>query len=563
MITQEIDTEYLNTLPEGVREDVIEKMNAKDESQKPLYRAASTMIDKDINVIGGVFGANFFDTMQSSYMPINEPNLDSSYILDYGDALEVQMVGAKNSSTTYNVKRDGTINVAEVGRINVSGLSFDQANLLIKSRIENSIMGVEAYVSLVNIRDIQVIVSGNAYNPGIYTLSGNSNLLYALTMAGGIDDNGSYRSIKLIRNNEVIEVLDLYELFIDGKSSINKRLKSGDSIVIEPVNNLVNVNSGVKRPGLYELKKDETFQDLVNYANGIASNANLDIIQYQRADKNNINTIEIEAKDLQDIIAKDDDILSISEYKYGTVRISGAIKIPGSYKIASNDTLKDLIVRAGGYEDYAYPFGGFLNNQRTISINDEAKEKLYDQFIKNFIEQASNSSASAFGTSFPLILEELRSVKPVGRVIAEFDLDVLEAKPEFDTVLENGDEIIIPINTNQVYIYGEVSNQGSIRYRSNQDINYYIENSGGLLPSADRDTIFVVYPNGQTKNLTLKNNRLSFLSLEENDISIFPGSIIYIPKSAAISSRIQTISVWAPILSSLALSLASVSSLNN
>jgi protein involved in polysaccharide export with SLBB domain len=84
---------------------------------------------------------------------------------------------------------------------------------------------VEAFITLVNIRDIQVLVTGNAYNPGIYTLNGNSNILSALSMAGGVNENGSYRKIDLIRNNEVIKSVDLYDIFIYGKSSFGERIK--------------------------------------------------------------------------------------------------------------------------------------------------------------------------------------------------------------------------------------------------------------------------------------------------------------------------------------------------
>ena len=138
------------------------------------------------------FGDNIFDTMQSSFMPINEPNLDSSYVLDFGDTLELQLIGQKNSIDSLSVRRDGSINIPEIGKLFVSGLSLDDVNKLIKAKISSAFIGVEAFISLVNIRDIQVLITGNAYNPGIYTLNGNSNILNALSMAGGVNENGNY-----------------------------------------------------------------------------------------------------------------------------------------------------------------------------------------------------------------------------------------------------------------------------------------------------------------------------------------------------------------------------------
>ena len=155
---------------------------------------------------------------------------------------------------------------------------------------------------------------------------------------------------------------------------------------------------------------------------------------------------------------KNNDSLSIREYKYGSVDVNGAVKIPGNYKIRNGETLSDLILRAGGYEDYAYPFGGFLNNLRSEEINKISRERLYDQFLRNLIDNAG-IVGDATDPSIGLVLEELRTVKDSGRVIAEFDLDAIQVDPKLDTILEDGDDIFIPTLTQQVYIYGEVNNQ--------------------------------------------------------------------------------------------------------
>jgi len=209
--SQELDEAYLQSLPEGVREDVLNKIEAKDDLDKPVYRRASTFIDKDKDEDEGIdnilFGSDFFDVMQTSFMPINEPNLDSSYVLDFGDVLEIQFIGQKDQIDNYSINRDGSINLPDIGRLNLSGLSLNDASNLIKAKVSSAYIGTEAYISLKNIRDINVLVVGNAYNPGIYTLNGNSNMLHAISMAGGINDIGSYRNINLIRSGKVISVV--------------------------------------------------------------------------------------------------------------------------------------------------------------------------------------------------------------------------------------------------------------------------------------------------------------------------------------------------------------------
>ena len=199
--SQELDEAYLASLPESVRGDVLDKIAEKEVKDTPVYRRPSSMINKPSSN-SARFGAQIFDMMQTSFMPINEPNFDSSYILDFGDTLEIQLIGQQNAIEKLSIKRDGSINIPEIGKISVAGLSLNAASSIIKDKIANAYIGIEAFVTLVNIRDIQVLITGNAYNPGIYTLNGNSNLLHALSMAGGIDESGSYRKIELIRDND-------------------------------------------------------------------------------------------------------------------------------------------------------------------------------------------------------------------------------------------------------------------------------------------------------------------------------------------------------------------------
>ena len=166
--------------------------------------------------------------------------------MDYGDVLEIQFVGQRTSIEKLPVKRDGSISIPEIGKIFVSGLPLVEASEIIKSRVNTAFIGVNAYVSLINVRDIQIIVAGNVFNPGPYTLNGNSNLFHALSMSGGPSEIGSFRAIDLIRNGKIIESLDLYETFIYGTSSFGSRLRSGDVVFVRSVSNLVRISGGVR-----------------------------------------------------------------------------------------------------------------------------------------------------------------------------------------------------------------------------------------------------------------------------------------------------------------------------
>lgn len=557
--SQEIDQAYLESLPEDVRDDVLNKIDQREEIEKPVYRRASTKIDKTESKIG-VFGESFFDTMQTTFMPVNEPNMDASYILDFGDEIQVQLIGQEDSIESHTINRDGSINMAEIGKIVLAGLSLAEASSFIKAKVDNAYIGTQAFVSLVRIRDINVLIAGNAFNPGVYTLSGNANMLHALNMAGGINEYGSYRNISLVRDGKIINTLDIYDVLINGNLKFNERLRSGDSIVVQRVGTSLSILSGVNRPSKYELKEDENLYDLINYANGLNTDADISNINMKTSISGSNNLVKIEYDNLGKYEYKDEDSLFISEFKYNSIKIEGAIKNPGIYKIAYGTKLSEVIEISGGYEESAYPFAGYLNNQRAFEINQIAKEKLYDTFLNNLI---TNSSTKNIDESIGLILQQLKNAAVYGRVIAEFDTDVIYANPELDTILEDGDEIIIPSTTQQVYVQGEVSNPGAVRYSSMKDLEYYINNAGGYLQSSDSDTIFIVHPNGQTINLNSKGGRLSFLSSENSDQLIYPGSIIFVPRSTNFANPTEVASIWAPIISSIALSLTSLSVLNN
>ena len=568
--SQELDKEFLDTLPIEMQEELEGSVEAKNLKEKPIYRKASTMIDKlededdddkEKEKMRQVFGTQFFDVMQSSFMPINEPNLDSSYVLDFGDVLEIQMVGSENSKDTYSILRDGSININDIGKIYVAGMALENAMSLIKAKASNIFTDVNTFVSLVEIRDIQVLITGNAYNPGIYTLSGNSNVLHALSMAGGVSENGSFREIQLIRNNIVIATIDLYDLFIYGKSNFRERLRSVNTILVGPSKILASVWSGVRRPGLYEMKEAETFSDLISFANGLKNNINSSSIKIQSLDNEKVILKNYDFDKLNLITVSNKDTLIIHEYKYGTIKITGAVKSPGEYSIVEGDTLSQAIIRAGGYSKFAYPFGGYLDNKKTLKLNEDAKNKLADSFGMNILEKGILESKSDATNSVRVIINQMKKTKSTGRVVAEFDLDVINANPLLDTYLEDGDELIIPTITTQVYVFGEVNSQGAVRYSSNKDLEYYLTIAGGTLDTSDKERIFIVNPNGSVVDYNQKN--LPYIFAEDNTVNIYPGSIIYVPRSTNNQSTTVTASIWAPIISSLALSLASLSALNN
>ena len=156
--------------------------------------------------------------------------------------MEIQLTGQQDYTQEFALQRDGSIKIKEIGELHIAGMSLGEASEMIKAKVNSSFIGTDAYISLSNIRDINVLVAGNAYNPGIYTLSGNSNMLHAIGVAGGINEFGSYREINLIRNEKVIETLDMYDVLITGIYGSKTTLQSGDVIFVKPVKNLIAID---------------------------------------------------------------------------------------------------------------------------------------------------------------------------------------------------------------------------------------------------------------------------------------------------------------------------------
>ena len=559
--SQNFDESFLNSLPQDIREDLLSQVEQKQIAEEPQYRKSSSFVPKNTSLSGDLdrFGSNFFMMMQSSLMPLNEPNFDSNYILDFGDEITIQLVGAKDNTFINVIERDGSIFLPELKKFFLSGLSLEEASILIKEAVKSSFIGVEAFITLTNVRDIQVVITGNVFNPGTYTLSGNSNIFHALMVSGGPSNDGSFRSIKLIRGNDVIEEIDLYDTFINGKANFKKRLRSGDVVFVSPIGNLVTLVGSFKRPGTYEFLNDEMISAAIDFGNGLDSIANLnDVSIYSVLDGNVTKKSIKDFSEINNIKARDGDRFVISSYKLREVNIYGAVMNPGKYIINEGSGIKDLVLLAGGYSKNAYPFGGVLENKKTKEINQLASTKLYESFLDNLANLATKGSEEGF-ESIVTIMTQLKDKPTSGRVSANFDLDLINAGEVKDIILQNGDAITIPEYLDHVYIFGEVSSEGTIRFSENKDISYYVEKSGGYSNFADKKGIFILQPNGETQ----RYKRANIFNAREK-IKIYPGSVIFIPREIKNSLLVrETAQAYATILGNIGVSLASVSVLKD
>ncbi len=578
LTSQELNDAFLNSLPKSIQEDFlnnpdedlsnnyndrpetrIRKVESGIDNLKDQIKSLESQISRDGSIDEiKIFGSNFFDSYQTSFAPVNQQNFSSDYVIDVGDVLSVQTFGAVRVNKKIPVSRDGTINIPNIGIVSVAGLPYADAIKTIQAFVSQKFIGLEVFTNLDSARDMSVLLIGNADKPGIYTLPGGSNILSLLHAAGGINESGSYRSITHKRKNRIIQEIDLYDVLINGNLLFKSPLRSGDSVIINPSRKIVSISGGINTPAIYELKDNENLKDLVNLAQGFSISATDTIFVYDS--KGNFRRILSEEVDTQEVNHGDSvkiPLFSPITKKTLIVTIDGAVNKPGKYSFIEGTTLHQIIAEAGGYTDDAYPYGAALYREKVAQIQQEAFNKTYSGLI-NFLASSGSTKTFSASTSsnLPLILSELKSTEFLGRVSAEFSERKVEKEPSLDTILSDGDKIFIPLFTSDVYVTGDVQNPGGRRYSSGLTVSDYLEQSGGLGSFADADRIIIVKPNGDAE-VAKKSLFLSY-----SDSNIYPGSTIYIPRKIGKLDGIEFTATLAPIVSSLALSLASLNSIN-
>ena len=582
-----LDQSFLEGLPQSIRDQVeVENKLDKEEELNKLFRSETSIeknkvildrlkaeilaLDRKFSDIESLdtgetlprFGVNFFRTLQSSFMPVNVPNLGSDYVVDVGDTFEILLTGKLEVKEELLVGRDGAISVETIGKINVAGKKLADAEKAIIQYIETAAFGVDAFVSLSKLRDVQIIMLGHVYSPGIFTLSGGSNVISAINVAGGITDSGSYRKIEHRRNGELLQTIDLYDLMVFGKFDSKTTLRSGDTILVAPSQMQIPVSGGVNFPATYEAIPGESIEDLISYASNFSEYySGFSSVLVSRMTPTKSELIEVQDTNLNNFILQPRDSIQVPSYKneiqpVRTVSISGMVNRPGEYVIGLNEKLSDIIDKAGGYKENAYLYGSALF--RTEALD---KEKLFAQLnysdTVNYIISNIGKSSSSISTSvLDLLAEELRSRSYEGRVVADFNLNNLKSNPSIDIKLFDKDKIVIPEIQKVVYLFGDFRKPSNYVYDPRLSPKDYIDLAGGKKESA-YDEILIIDPDGKTH--IYQSSILSFAQTVE----IYPGSIIYAQRNIGKLSGLSYASAVSPILSSLAISLASLNSITN
>ena len=521
--------EFLESLPDSVRgqmedqnsqtENEIEKLFRADTSAKKNKEILSTLsrqldsIEQKMNQgnkssMMGLqrFGDSFFSSIQSSFMPINMPNLGSDYIVDVGDSFNLELTGKSSDSYELTVQRDGSLIIPKIGKLNVAGQSLMMVESAVSNLFQTTSLGITHFLSLSKLRDIQILMLGGIESPGIYTISGGSSILSALNVAGGIAENGSFRKIELRRGGNVIHTVDLYDIFIFGKFDSTFTLRSGDSIFVSPSSLNIPVSGGVNNSAIYEALPNQTIAEMIDFAGGFSESfIGFNSVLVNRVDLNSTEIIKVSVDQINEFKVLPRDSIqapSFSNVKepMQQVEIIGKVKRPGKYYFLQGETLSSVIKRAGGYKAGAYIYGGALFRTDALEKEKRYAEINYTDTLNYIAGNIGKPNTNISSTALEMIMEELKSKQYSGRVIANFNTEFLRTNPGMDLVLADNDKIVIPELEKVVYLFGEFKNPINTTYSSGLSLKNYLRLAGGLKKTANKELI-VIDPDGQVSCL--------------------------------------------------------------
>ncbi|KVX03503.1 SLBB domain-containing protein [Shewanella frigidimarina] len=284
------------------------------------------------------FGYDMFEGEPTTFAPVTDVPIPSDYMVGPGDIIKLQLYGKESKEYSLTINRDGTIQIPDLGPVSVVGLSFANLRLEVSKRIKQQMIGVESNISMGELRSIRIFIAGDAYKPGSYTVSSLSTITQALFVAGGVNEIGSLRNVQVKRSGKLIGSFDLYDLLLRGDASGDINLRSGDVVFIPSIGGLVSVAGEVRRPAIYELKKNETIANVISMAAGVTQGAypkNSSIERYNANGLKTIINVDLTSENGNNTLAKAGDYVRVksasSQYE-DAITIIGAVVRPGKYQ---------------------------------------------------------------------------------------------------------------------------------------------------------------------------------------------------------------------------------------
>lgn len=425
--------------------DRVRKSNSDTQTQPK--EKETTIVNDLVSDVKEVFGHDIFRNEKLSFEPNMNIATPASYILGPGDEVLIDIYGISQSSKKYAISPEGTIIIEKIGPVAIAGLTVEQAQAKVNSKMGQHYQGSSIKLTVGQTRTVVVNVLGEVINPGTYTLSAFSTVFNALYLAGGITQIGTLRNIKVSRGGRIISKVDVYDYILNGKLTGNVMLQDNDAIIVGAYDALVNISGAIKRPMFYEMKEGETLKSLIEYSGGFKSDANKSIISVERKTNDGLSVHSVEEWNYASFTIQDGDSVNvrntIDRYQ-NMVEVSGAVFYPGHYSISNEcNSVRTLIQKAGGVMENAY-----TNLAVLFRMNDNRTRKAMSIDLTNIM--AGNAP---------------------------------------DVILENEDSLVVSSDeaitrAQKYHIYGPLAKQGVFPYVDNMTLEDAIVAAGGLREDA-------------------------------------------------------------------------------
>ena len=452
-----------------------------------------------------VFGRDIFNNKELSFEPNMNIATPQNYRLGPGDAVIIDIYGASQKSEQCTVSPDGDVVIEGYGPVAVSGLTVAQANARLRSTLGSRYSSSRIKLTVGQTRTIMVNVMGEVKLPGTYTLSAFATVFHALYMAGGTNDIGTLRNIKVYRNNRLVTVVDIYDYILNGKLTGNVRLADNDVIVVGPYDCLVNISGKVKRPMFYEMKKNESVASLLKYSGSFTGDAYNKAVRVNRKTGKEYAVFNVGEFDFANFhIADGDSVMvdSIIPRYANTVEVKGAVFRPGMYNLGEQvNSVRSLIEHAEGTTEMAFTNRAVLHR-----------------------------------------MKEDRTLK-----VISVDLVGIMNGTTPDIPLQENDVLFVPTKTENIEqrtitIRGEVQFPGVYKYADNETIEDFVLQAGGLTDKASTVNVSVsrrvtdpkaLAPDSVIAKLYTLSLKDGFVVDGEPGFTLMPFDEVFIRKSPA------------------------------
>ena len=460
------NTNPSTSTPNATHQDVTNRSNYRvsaestDNSDKDEYMAIQNEMSSMYPDIepqkksSKVFGRDIFNNKSLTFEPNMNIATPQNYRLGPGDAVIIDIYGASQKTIQDTVSPDGTVTIEGYGPVSISGLTVSQANARLRGTVGSRYSSSKIRLTVGQTKTIMVNVMGEVKAPGTYTLSAFATVFHALYMAGGINDLGTLRNIKVYRNNRLVTVVDIYDYILNGKLTGNVRLADNDVIVVGPYDCLVNITGKVKRPMFYEMKKNESINSLLKYAGSFTGDAYKKSVRVNRKTGREYSVYNVEEFDFASFRIADGDSVTVEPIlnRYAnTVEVRGAVFRPGMYNLGEQvNSVRSLIEHAEGLTEDAFKARAVMHRMKTD-----------------------------------------RSLE-----VVSVDVEGIMSGKVADIPLKENDVLFIPtrqdkMNERTITIRGEVLFPGTYKYADNETIEDFVLQAGGLTDKASVVNVYV------------------------------------------------------------------------